>query len=839
VWGNVPQRNKNFTGRETLLAALHEQVTNDSREIAAVLAHALHGMGGVGKTQLAIEYAYRYMGDYDLVWWVAADQIPLVRSALAALAPRLGLQDVLPTRVDDAVALVLDSLRRGAPYARWLVVFDNADQPEAIRELIPTGPGHVIVTSRNHRWQSVADVVEVDVFSRRESLDFLGRRAPGTERAGAERLADALGDLPLALEQAAALQVEAGMSVGEYLALFEDAASKVLAENPPADYPVPVAAAWSLSVARLQNETPFAWELLRRCAFFGPEPINRELLKNGRYVLGPPLGPGLDDPITVSRATRELGRYSLAKVDPNANTLLVHRLIQKLIRDEVDPAEAAVIRHEVHLLLAAADPEDPESPEDWPRYGELLAHTGPAQVLTCAQPQVRRLTRNVVRYLFNFGDYQTCDDLSREALDHWTAESGPDDPDALVLAGHRATLLWTLGRYQAAFDLRTATLDRMRSVLGEEHEDTLFVTNGHGADLRARGDFADALALDLHNHELSTSVLGPDDVRTLNAANNLGVDQGLNSDYTAALETNRRNHQDSLDLFSRDDHYLVIHFMSAIGRDLRQGGRYAEALAMQEQASKAYTDLVRRHRLGADHAFVLQQAKELSVVRRKMGLLEPALDLAVEVHQRFVRSRGEAHPDTLASAMNLGNARRVYGDVTQNTDLLDEATRQIEAAFDGYRKVYGDDHPYTRGCALNLAIVWRRVGNPEGARRLLEEALVDLEARLGDRHHYSLTCLTALATSLGETGELESGREAGQRALAGLRDVLGDDHPHTLACANNLAIDLRQLDDVTAADTLAADTVERYRRILPDDHLDVSDAVAGRRIALDFEPPAL
>ena len=270
VWGNVPQRNKNFTGRESLLDELHDQVTREQGEVAAVLAHTLHGMGGVGKTQLAIEYVYRYMADYDVVWWVAADQLPLVRSSLAQLAPRLGLEEILPGRVDDAVALVLDALRRGDPYANWLVVFDNADQPEEIRDLIPTGPGNVIVTSRNHRWESVADVVEVDVFSRTESLEYLSRRTPHISSSDATALADELGDLPLALEQAASLQFETKMPVAEYLSQFRVAATKVLSENPPADYPVPVAAAWSLSVERLKGEMPFAWELLRRCAFFGP-----------------------------------------------------------------------------------------------------------------------------------------------------------------------------------------------------------------------------------------------------------------------------------------------------------------------------------------------------------------------------------------------------------------------------------------------------------------------------------------------------------------------------------------------------------------------------------------
>src|SRR5215204_1927017 len=175
------------------------------------------GLGGVGKTQLAVEYAYRHAWDYQVVWWIPADQPVLVRSALAALAPRLGLTGIAPERVEDAVRAVLESLRRGDPYSRWLLIFDNADQPETIRDLMPNGPGDVLVTSRNHRWQSLVDTVEVDVFTRRESLEFLKRRVPGGDERGSGRLAEELGDLPLALEQAGALQAETGMSAAEYL----------------------------------------------------------------------------------------------------------------------------------------------------------------------------------------------------------------------------------------------------------------------------------------------------------------------------------------------------------------------------------------------------------------------------------------------------------------------------------------------------------------------------------------------------------------------------------------------------------------------------------------------
>jgi len=826
VWGSVPQRNKNFTGRELLLEDLRRRVTS---EVTAVLPHALQGLGGVGKTQLAIEYAYRYASDYDVVWWIPADQEVLVRSALAALAPRLGVTGIAPERVEDAVRAVLDSLRRGDPYPRWLLIFDNADQPETIRDLMPNGPGDVLVTSRNHRWQSIVDTVEVDVFTRQESLDFLHRRVPGAADDDSARLAEELGDLPLALEQAGALQAETGMSVAEYLDLLKDEGRKLLAENPPSDYPWPVAAAWSLSVARVRDHMPFAMELLRRCAFFGPEPIPRDLLQRGRYVLDSPLREAFGDPIIVSRAMRELGRYALARIDNNRRTLQVHRLIQKILRDELTEAEAAGIRHEVHLLLAATDPEDPDSLDNWPRYQELLAHVGPSAVAECDDPEVRRLVRNVTSYLYNIGDYTTCVAEIERALEQWRTGSHEDDRDVLVMLGQHARVLWTLGRYAEAGEIRRNILDRSREVLGRDDEYTLDATNGYGADLRARGDFAEALRVDEELLERHRRVFGSDHPNTFMVANNLAIDCCLNGDYGRARELDEQSHQDRLDFFGRDDHPWVLISLGAVARDMRQAGLYAAAVEAAERARRRFEDITRQRTFPENHPWVLVQSKDYSVALRKMGSFAEALALADHSYHSYQRVLGADHPETLGAAINLGNAQRLAGD-------FDEAAKRIEDTVRRYGKVWGDDHPFTHGCALNLAIVRRAVGDIDTAKALLEQALAGLTRTLGPDHHYTLTCLTNLATTTAEQGDAGSAREIGEKTLQQFRQVLGDDHPHTLACAANLALDRRALGLVGEAEELASDTRHRYLRTLGEKHPDVQQALRDERLTFDFEP---
>lgn len=832
IWGNVPQRTKNFTGRDELLAELRGRMTGDRGDITAVLPHALQGYGGVGKTALAVEYVYRYAHEYDLVWWVQADQNTVVATTLAALAARLDLAAPTTGRAEETVAAVLDALRKGIPYSRWLVVFDNADQPEPVRPLLPHGPGHVLVTSRNHRWEGVADTVAVNVFTRLESLDFLQRRVPDIGAADAGRLADALGDLPLALEQAGALQAETGMSVDVYLELLEKETIKVLGEGKPADYPVPVAAAWSVSVSQLSDQMPAAMELLRRCAYFGPEPIPLDLLNRARFVLGPPLGPTFSDPLLISRALRELGRYALGRYDSHRKTLQVHRLIQAVIRNDVPESGEGEIRHEVHKLLAAADPGDPDDPTTWSTYEELVPHVRPSGALECGDPQSRLLGRNVVRYLYQNGNYAASRTWAERALRRWRANSGDDDPDVLIMSKHLSGALRQVGEFDEAFRISADTLERIRRTLGDQHEEALVLLNNHASLLRVRGEFNDALAMDEESVALHRQVFG-EHRRTFAAANNLAVDYALNCRYQDALELDERNYRDRLDFFGNDNDKDVVYSRSAVASDLRRLGRHAEARAEHERIRTVYLGIVAARTFAPDHPDVLLQAWGLAVARRAAGAWREALPLARETFEASRRRLGDDYVDTLPTAVCLSNALRMAGQ-------LDEATSLIDDTVERYRKVLGADHPMSLGVLVDQAIVHRLRGGAAESVALLDGALDGLQERLWPEHHYVLLCLANLATAQAELGAVERACELGRRAFDGYRSLFGDDHPETLACATNLAADLRATGQVQEATELAADTLTRYQRApLGENHPDLLAAAEGRRVEIDFEPLSL
>lgn len=827
VWGNVPQRNKNFTGRTQLLTDLRRKVTAGA---TALVPHALYGLGGVGKTQLAIEYAHRYASEYRVIWWIRADQTALVRSSLAGLAQRLGIAGVDPGRVEESVAAVLDALRRGEPYGRWLLVFDNADQPELIEAFIPTGPGDVIITSRNRHWERVADALEVNVFTRQESKEFLRLCVNGINDADADRLAEEFGDLPLGLEQAAAWLAQTAMTVNAYLDLLSEEHSRILAENPPPPgYPVPVAAAWSLSVSRLRSQTPDAMELLQFCAFFGPAPIPREFLERGRFIVDPPLQETLKDQILLGRAIRALGRYALARIDNHRRTLEVHRIIQRLIRDELDDETRYRLRHGVHMVLSAADPGDPDDVDNWPRYAELLGHVGPSELVKSQSPEARRTAQNVVRYLLVTGDYAAALSSADKALDIWGEDSGPDDRYILAMTRLKIQILQALAEYEQAYALTAPTLERMSQALGDEHEETLILMNCRCIDLWARGEFAESLDFTKATLERHQAYFGDDHPRTFAAKNNFGEAQELNGEYAAARRLQQEMYQEKITFYGRDDHPRVLFTLDALGRTTLAEGRFQDALGLLDQAYSFFQRHVEAQVLLESNSWVLQQAVDLSIARRAMGDYAGALTVAEQAHERYQRTYlNPDHPRTLAAAASLGNAQRTAGDAQGAAMLLDDT-------YHRYERVFGGQHPYTLGCQADVAITRRHLGDVAGARKLLETVAEGLASRLGAQHHHTLICQVDLATTLAELGDTEQAARRGEDAYKGLATVLGEKHPHTLASAANLALDLRALGRDQRADELADRTRERYAQTLGSGHPDAKCAAEGRRIDIGIE----
>jgi CO dehydrogenase nickel-insertion accessory protein CooC1 len=351
IW-RVPGRNADFTGRSAELEQLRDRFTGGG--ISAVVAQSLYGLGGLGKTQLALEYAHRFMGDYDLVWWVPSGRAEKIAGALADLAHVMGLH--VSDDEADAATSALEELRRNSAL-NWLLVFDDANDAKQLEPYLPAGSGHVLITSRNQAWAHSAEPLEVDVFTRSESVAHLLRHVPGLDIGDAGDVCEAVGDLPLAIEQASAWLEQTGMSAQAYVDGLATQATRILSLNPPPDYQMTVVAAWNQSVDQLRARSPAAVRLLQLCSFFPPGTIPLDLIYSEEMnACLLPFDAALTAKYMLGQVVRDISLSCLAKVDQANSSLEIHRLVQSVIRSQMTDEERSVCRHEMNKILAADRP---------------------------------------------------------------------------------------------------------------------------------------------------------------------------------------------------------------------------------------------------------------------------------------------------------------------------------------------------------------------------------------------------------------------------------------------------------------------------------------------------
>ncbi|WP_326958157.1 FxSxx-COOH system tetratricopeptide repeat protein [Amycolatopsis sp. NBC_01286] len=824
IWGTIPLRNPDFVGRIDLLDQLRARLVQ-AGGATAVLPEALHGMGGVGKSQTVVEYIYRHANDYDVIWWIPAEHPSQISSSLVDLAKRLGLQ--VPGTADAAVPSVLEALRKGDPYSRWLLVFDNADRPEIVSPFFPAvagETGHIVVTSRNSQWSGVARTVEVDLFTREESKELL-RRAGGEINDGdADRLAEALGDLPLAIEQAAAWRAQTGMPVAEYLELLDQNLAEMTESEGSADYQRSVAAAWNVPLAKLRASHPAALQLLQVCAFFGPEPISRNLFTAVRGVPVPDdLATAFSQPIKLNLAIREISRYSLARLDHRSNTLQLHRLVQTVLKNKLDDAEHDVMRHAVHILLVHGDPNDPENSANWKTYSELLPHAMVSRMMECqSDAWVRRMMVNLVRYLVSYGDYEGARETSRQALTKWTEMFGESDPDTLAMARLQGVSLWRLGRTEEARELNNRTYDLVRETVGEDNELFLNVAGTVRQDMRSLGRFDRELEMGEDILERSRRVLGEDDPATLAAGGNLASTLRLVGKFFEARDLDE-------DVWRRkkialgEEHIDTFLTLNALAMDLRECGQYVEACELQEGTLKRQREVV-----GDDHPRTIGAMRNLAVARRKAGDHTGAFELSQECVERYRRRHGDRHLDTITSETCMAADLRHLGDLA-GARKLGESSHQL------FVETHGAEHPFTLVSAINLGITLRLMGDIGQARLIDERTSAALQRVFGHDHPSTMVCVTNLASDLEALGETEAAYELDVANLERSGRVLGTEHPATLAIALNLSIDMRAMGREDEATILHANTLAGLRKALGEQHQAVAAAVKSERANCDTD----
>ncbi len=654
MW-NIPARNPWFTGRDELLTAVRERLLAGDNAVV----QAFQGMGGVGKTQLAVEYAHRFADSYDLAWWVNSEQPELIVDQFAALGTALGcLKPGASTEAEVVRAVVLGELRHRG---RWLLVFDSAENPADIARWLPGG-GHVLITSRERTWADIAVPVEVDVLARAESIAILQGRVAGIDAADADRLADRLGDLPLAIAQAAAFMKVTGKPAAQYLHLLQTQAGKLMSHPHPGPYPQSLAAATQLIADRLAQDDPAAAKLANLCAFLAPAPIPEYLFTKAARQLPRDLAARAADPIAWPQTLGHLTRQSLARIDSRG--ILMHRLTQAILHHRLPAAQVTATRKRIGKILAASNPGNASNTTTWPEWASLMPHVlaiGPA---ASDQENVRELACGAAWYLLMRGATSESRDLASRLYQQWkyrpglNGRPGPDDKHTMWAAYILANAFRQMGRYQEAWELDTDTHDRNMRLHGDDGSDTtLHSASALAADLRMLGKVKAAHDLDQDTLNRRARILGADDPDTLGSASNLAADLRMLGKVKAAHDLdqdtlNRRRDSPALGV----DHPDTLESASNLAADLRMLGKVKAAHDLDQDT------LDRRARiLGADHPDTLESASNLAADLRELGELQPARDLDQDTLDRRARILGADHRNTLESASALAADLRAPG----------------------------------------------------------------------------------------------------------------------------------------------------------------------------------
>ncbi|MCB1896038.1 MAG: toll/interleukin-1 receptor domain-containing protein [Zoogloeaceae bacterium] len=712
-----------FRDPDGQLEALCELLQGAQR-VALVARAALYGMGGLGKTQLALKYSWDNRDRYAGVWWFRAERPDLLEADAAACCTEVGA----PQREHEAPSAALKRWLAAQP-AGWLLVYDNAEDTAALRPVLPEGGvHHVLLTSRNPAWGGLAAPLGLKTWDEDQGADFFGGRLGSGDRDELRALSKDLGGLPLALEQAAGYLEQTSMAVAEYRRLLADVDTGALVLDvgrASTGYERSVAATLSLAFARL---SPAAQQLLRLAAFAAPEPLPERFFVEATGELPEALAAAAANPLAWHGVVGELRRYGLTEragiaaleddEDAAEHALILHRLTQQVVRARL--ADAGQDMPILLTVLHGALPAEVQHPATWKRCASLWPHAvqlaelgGSAEL---SPNKVVQLLNGTAIYLQQRAAlYQLAEKLFERALALSRESLGDEHPDTLALMKNLAHNMWARGDLWAASTLQERLLKVHRRMLGDAHPKTLTSMHDLAATLWALGKLSTARQLQERVVDLRRKILGAEHLETLGSMNNLA-------------------------------------------ESLRVQGYLFEAKALQEQVLE-----VCKRTLGREALHTPTAMNNLAGTLHALGMLNKAQVLQEEVVAARERVMGADHPETLNAMNGLVGTLRAQGD-------LDESRRYGERVLTTRQRILGREHPATLTSMCTLADTLRSQGNIAGARKLQESALEGRKLLLGGKHPETSILAWSQFVTLNELGETEAARRVLQEDLLWLAE---------------------------------------------------------------------
>jgi tetratricopeptide (TPR) repeat protein len=782
-WSVPHPRNAFFTGRDEVVAEIRKRLTGSRK---AALAQAISGLGGIGKTQTAVEYAYRYRDEYQAVLWLDAESPLALKAGCGELARRLHL----PHQENDLDQAVLALKQWLAREPGWLLIFDNADDPDALEPLFPDAEhGHLLVTSRALDFQDLGIInpVQLEEWPVADATTFLldrcHRQDPDSdEREAAEQLARELDGLPLALEQAAAYIVERRATFRRYLESYRNRGLKLFDARLPAlgRYEKSVTTTWVANFEAVQEDSPAAADVLRVSAFLAPAAIPFELLTRGASELGTPVRDALaeadTDTLLVNDLLWSLGRFSLIRVDGNAETYSIHRMVQEVTRFLM---EKDARRNWAERAVRAVNQAFPV-PDHNNRVtcGRLLSHA-----LTTASwieadhmdfPEAGTSLNNSALYLFNQAQYADAEPLLLRAIEIYRSALGEEHPDYATSLSNLAGLRRATGCYGEAEPLFLRAIEIYRRARWERHPDYATALNNLAGMYRVMGRYPDAERFFKQAMEITRASQGEEHPDYAQALNNLGVLYQAMGRYGEA-ESLLLGAADIIHTARGEEHPDYAISLSNLGVLYRAMGRYDLAEPRLLRAMSITDTALRKGH--PNHAVSLINLGELHREVGRYDLAEPLFREALEIRRTAL---GEGHPDY---AQALNNLALLYHAMDRHTDAEPLLLRAREITL----AALGEGHPTYAQALNNLAELYLKTGRYREAQPLYEQARDIRRAALGEGHPDYAQSLNNLAGLYFRTRRYGEAETLYDQALAIRCAALGEGHPDYAQSLNNLA----------------------------------------------------
>jgi tetratricopeptide (TPR) repeat protein len=715
IW-NVPDPNLLFVGRQAEIDSIYRGL-HSSGQAAITAAQSIVGLGGVGKTQLALEYAYRYRGEYDTVWWIDAEGgAPTIKIKLSDLGVALGFAHQATSEFESVLREVTHWLRSNV---RWLLIFDNVASPHELQDFV-TGQlsGHVLITSRNVHWTGLAKQIDLDIFEIHDACEFLCRRAGLLHREGATRVCEQLGCLPLALEQAGAYIEQIGLTFDEYLELYEAYGMKVLdPESNPKCYPTSVRTTWEISFSEIRRISQESANVLHCLSFFAPDEIPLSLLAEQADVFPNDMRKTFSDTIELNRVMKPLRDYSLIK--RSNRSVRLHRMVQAVIRDALTREMRRSWSGTAVKVLEGGLPADVgDDARTWPIAGRLLSHvlaaSGFAERENAVCPELAAVLGRIGVYQTRMAAFAAGEVSLQRALALSCKVNGAEHYDTGILTNNLGQHYQSRHRLADARELYTRALSILVEHLGPEHSAIATILNNLAEVASELGQYDFSLQMHRRALRIRELQLGSEHRDTAESLNNIGLLCQKMGDYERAETALRQALKIDEHNFGRD--------APRVATTLNNLGLLYNALADYDGAQGLFKEalIIRKNHFTRQHPHVCQVTQNLAVAYCFGGRYREAESLFREALLGWNNSLDPDDPNLAACNLNMGTCLLFLGRVAEGVQRLEQAQR-INC------KNRGESDPECRWLAHILDVLGS--GDERRINELIKKMKADARAR--------------------------------------------------------------------------------------------------------------